>query len=159
MRGCRRAQAARGELENRFDVIPCQSGVKLDQFVDSHAIFEVFEYGRNRHPRIAEYPRAADFSGNAFHGWALRPIEGSRIASGSFRKSVERFGKQIVRILKLAALDAFPHPALDLRLVNFDAHGFPAVIVSQKHSARKAGLRPIAPAGWEQRLKGAASGP
>jgi len=131
MCGCRCAQAARGEFENRFDVIPCQSGVKLDQFVDSHTIFKVFENGRNRHPRIAEYPRAADFSGDAFHGWALRPIEGSRMAAGRFRKSVERLGKQIVRVLKLAALDAFPHPAFDFRLVNFEAHGLPAVIVSQ----------------------------
>jgi len=54
------------------------------------------------------------------------------MAAGRFRKSVERLGKQIVRILKLAALDAFPNPALDFRLVNFDAHGFPAIIVSQK---------------------------
>ncbi len=69
------------------------------------------------------------------------------MASGKSRKSVECFGKQIVRILKLAALDTFPHPALDFRLVNFDAHGLPAVIVSQRHPSRKPVLRPIALAG------------
>jgi hypothetical protein len=44
-------------------------------------------------------------------------------------------------------LDTFPHPALDFRLVNFDAHGLPAVIVSQRHPSRKPVLRPIALAG------------
>ncbi len=71
MRGRCRVQAARSEFENCFDMIPCQSGVKLDQFVDRYAIFEVFKYCRNRHPRIAEHPCTADFSGNAFHGRAL----------------------------------------------------------------------------------------
>jgi hypothetical protein len=38
-------------------------------------ILKVFKYRRDGHSGIAKHPGAAALAGDAFHGWALRPIE------------------------------------------------------------------------------------
>ena len=91
-----------------------------------NSILKVLEDGGNWNPGIAKHPCTADLAGNTFLGRALRPIEGAS-AAGGFRKCVEGFREQLVHVVKLPALDAFPHAAFKLRLVNFDAHGFPAL--------------------------------
>jgi hypothetical protein len=46
----------------------------LDDFVDSHAVFEVLKHDRNRRTSIFEHPCPAYFTGDTFHA-TLRPVE------------------------------------------------------------------------------------
>jgi hypothetical protein len=63
-----------------------------------------------------------NFFGHAFHGGALRPFESAHASSRGFRKRIEGFREEIVHILEAAALDAFPNPAFEFRLLNLDTH-------------------------------------
>jgi hypothetical protein len=108
MRGVLHAKAARGELKNRFDVILRQSSVKLDEFINSQAIFKA----------PPTFPGTLSTAGHCDR------------TTRRFTKGIERFAEQFVRILKPATLDAFPHPTLDFRRVNLDDHGFTIVALA-----------------------------
>src|ERR1700675_4993754 len=63
-------QAAGREFENGFDLVDRHIELFYD-FLDGHAVFEVFEYSGHWHPGAAKDPRAADLARNALHGGAL----------------------------------------------------------------------------------------
>src|SRR5438067_1090044 len=64
------------EFQNRNDLVACKAIIEVDQFLNGHIIYEVFEDHRNRNSRSAEYPGAAQFTGIALYGFAFGPIKG-----------------------------------------------------------------------------------
>src|SRR5271166_2190526 len=67
-------QASSGKVDHGFHLFPSHV-ILLDDFVDGHAVFQIFENEFDGHAAVPENPRAADFAGNAFDAGALRPIE------------------------------------------------------------------------------------
>ena len=51
--GMPRFEAAGRKVENGFHLVPRQPVVQLNEFVDSDAIFQIFERRRNWHPQPA----------------------------------------------------------------------------------------------------------
>src|SRR5437879_1410933 len=72
---CRSLQAASGELQDGFDVLPRESVIRLYQFIDGHALFQTREDGGNRHSRAAKHPCPAHLSGYALYSRTLRPVK------------------------------------------------------------------------------------
>jgi hypothetical protein len=68
-------QATCGKVQHGLDLFPRQAIVELHEFVDRHAVFQVFKNCGDGHAGTAKNPRAADFPGHTFDSGALRPIE------------------------------------------------------------------------------------
>lgn len=74
LQGWGRVEASRCEFQHGDDLLP--GHVKpLHDFVDRGPGFELLKDEGDRHARVLENPRATHLSGDAFHGWALGPIE------------------------------------------------------------------------------------
>src|SRR3977135_2852780 len=72
--GANGIEAARGEVDYGLYLL-ARNVVLFDDFVDAHAIFQVFENQLDGHASVPENPCAAEFAGNALNAGTLRPIE------------------------------------------------------------------------------------
>ena len=66
----RRRCTSSSKLEHRLDLLQGHR-VVLDDFLNTRAIFEVFEDDRNRHAAVSQHPGTADSPWHAFDGWTL----------------------------------------------------------------------------------------
>jgi hypothetical protein len=71
-----------GESENSVNLFAGDAKF-LYEFVNAH-VLDVLKDGGNRCPGAFEYPCAAALAGNAFHSWALRPVERCHVSCLSF---------------------------------------------------------------------------
>ena len=87
-----RVEATRRKFKNRFNLLP-RDIVLLDDFLNARTYFEVFKDRGDRHPGIAEHPRA-----NENQKWALiadgtrltrRVPQPGPIATGRLHRSYE----------------------------------------------------------------------
>src|SRR5580698_10580 len=74
LRTRRHIKAVSGEVQYGFYLLP-GNWVLFDNFIDSHAVFQVLENELNGRPRVSKGPGATNLAGDAFHGGASRPIE------------------------------------------------------------------------------------
>jgi hypothetical protein len=73
-------EAFGGEANHGFDFVRRHVENLCDLF-DQPAGFKILKDGLHGHTRSFENPRAADFTGDAFHGRALRPIQTCHVGS------------------------------------------------------------------------------
>ena len=67
-------EALGSKVEYRFDLL-ARNGILLDDLVNRHAVFKIFKDDFHWGARVAERPRAAHLTRDAFHRRALRPVE------------------------------------------------------------------------------------
>jgi hypothetical protein len=71
----RHPQAFFGVFQHGLDLFAGYAGEPFEKIVHRRAVFEILKQRRHRHARVFEQPRAADLSGDAFHGGTLAPIQ------------------------------------------------------------------------------------